>query len=142
MIFEGERKGHWQFKKPEAPKVEAPKVEAPKVEAPKEEKKDVVVQQNTQPKESAKTEALPPEPNVRQNDESTAPTAEKEKTATVKVDTFIRETEHSGSPAVSVVTKGSSIDVLEVKGRVARVSLKGEKSNVQGWMLLEFIDKP
>lgn len=152
LIFEGERKGHWQFKKP-APKVEAPKVEL-KVET--KETKNELVKENitvdeTKQKESVDSKSTNSDLGSRDNEQPTTvektparteiPDQPKQKLQSVKLDTFLSETEASKSAIVAVVKKGTEIEVLETKGQVARVSLKGEKNSLQGWMLLEYIEQ-
>jgi len=116
LIFEGERKGHWQFKK-----------SAPKVEAPKE-KKNELVQENTiveEPKKEIPVSPKSPEPmsgsgnKTESNPTETASPGTgvsnqpQQKLMKVKLDTFLRETNISKSRVVLTVKKETVVEVLE-----------------------------
>ena len=168
LIFEGERKGHWQFKRP-APKVEAPKVEAPKVEAPlvKEEKKDELAQKDVAPK-AEDTDATKPARAI-DNDElsgsgnttqlaknskssadarasrdstATATAAITKRTAKINADSVkIRENSISGSRILLTVKKETVVEILEKKGRVVKVSVQGKDGPIQGWISQIYLTK-
>ena len=149
LIFEGERKGHWQFKRPapkvEAPKVEAPKVEAPKVEAPKEENKNVVVPDNSTPEvkttPSASTSPLD-DAKVSKDSPATATAATTKRTAKINADSVkIKETSVDRSRTLLTVKKETVVEVLEKKGRVVKVSVQGKDGPIQGWVRQIYLTK-
>ena len=149
LIFEGERKGHWQFKRPaprvEAPRVEAPKVEAPKVEAPKEENKNVVVPDNSTPEvkttPSASTSPLD-DAKVSKDSPATATAATTKRTAKINADSVkIKETSVDRSRTLLTVKKETVVEVLEKKGRVVKVSVQGKDGPIQGWVRQIYLTK-
>lgn len=155
MIKEGERKGHWQFKKDvsPAPKVETapavvPQPEAPKVEAPKEENKNVVVPNNSAPK----AEATPPASTPPQLDDTkvsggssqatTTAVAPAKRTAKVIADGVnVRETKVSGSPVLITVKKGTIATIIGTEGRVMNIEVPGPNGPIKGWILAELVEE-
>ena len=149
LIFEGERKGHWQFKRP------APKVEAPKVEAPKE-KKNELVQENTiveEPKKEIPVAPKSPEPISGSGDKAESrpdkatstgtgiSNQPKQKSMKVKLDTFLRESNVGKSRIILTVKKETVVEVLEKKGRVVKVSVQGKDGPIQGWVRQIYLTK-
>ena len=158
MIREGERKGHWQFKKDVSP---APKLEtapavvpqpvaptvAPKAEAPKEENKNVVVPNNAAPKaEATPPVSTPPQlddTKVSRNSPATATAvAPAKRTAKVIADGVnVRETKVSGSPVLITVKKGAIATIIGTEGRVVNIEVPGPNGPIKGWTLAELVEE-
>ena len=135
LIFEGERKGHWQFKRP-APKVEAPKVEAPKVEAPKVEAPKVEITP------SASTSSPLDDARASGDSPATATAATTKRTAKINADSVnIRENSIGGSRILLTVKKETVVEILEKKGRVVKVSVQGKDGPIQGWVRQIYLTK-
>jgi len=154
MIREGERKGHWQFKKDvsPAPKLETapavvPQPVAPKAEAPKEENKNVVVPNNAAPKaEATPPVSTPPQlddTKVSRNSPATATAvAPAKRTAKVIADGVnVRETKVSGSPVLITVKKGTIATIIGTEGRVVNIEVPGPNGPIKGWTLAELVEE-
>ena len=139
MIKEGERKGHWQFKKDVSP--------APKVESPKEENKNVVVSNNAAPKaEATPPVSTPPQlddTTVSRNSPATATAvAPAKRTAKVIADGVnVRETKVSGSPVLITIKKGTIATIIGTEGRVVNIEVLGPNGPIKGWTLAESVEE-
>lgn len=139
MIKEGERKGHWQFKKDVSP--------APKVESPKEENKNVVVSNNAAPKaEATPPVSTPPQlddTTVSRNSPATATAvAPAKRTAKVIADGVnVRETKVSGSPVLITIKKGTIATIIGTEGRVVNIEVPGPNGPIKGWTLAESVEE-
>ena len=133
MIKQGERKGHWQYRRPAvaapapAPRVEAPKAE-PKVEVKKEEPKVEA------PKAEPKVEAKKEEPKK----------AKSAAGGTINTWTNVRATKMPGAAIIGDLQVGAEVEVIgrSNSGKSSQIKyIKKDGGEIVGWVSTSFIDK-
>lgn len=151
LIKEGQRKGIWTFKGPEAPQVQAPVSvrEEPKppvisseIRKP-EEKKNELVQENSPPAPPVQT-ATASEPATKSetiNGNRTESKADRDETkaerkVTSKGKSNVRETNQSGSTIIAVLEPGQAVKVVGEEGVLLQIELESGK---KGWVAKETV---